>query len=101
MKKWGIDKEKVGITEAELEFLDKMKRENDRDADIKVLEIGSGVGDFLSRIAYEFPNAAIFGTEDDVAAVKNALRGQSIVNISKEEVWKLFRKAYFDYLIYR
>ncbi len=97
LKKWGLAKEKMGITKEELEILKKIKSENSKDAAIRILEMNCGTGDFLARLSHEFPKAEVVGVERDKVAIDNALSSATVLSYEDFEE----NPENFDYIIRR
>lgn len=97
-EKWGYDILTYAvITEAEentLKLIGKSK-----DEQFRVLEVGSGSGNFLSRIKYLYPLASVYGVESNPTVIKNGI--ETIPNLLLD--WKKdklpFPDGYFDYII--
>lgn len=72
----------------------------DRDAPIKVLEIGAGSGNTLSKIKYLYPLSEVYGIEEDAGAVRYAIKNIPILAGNWKETEIPFKEKYFDYIIY-
>ncbi len=72
---------------------------HDNNADIKVLEVGCGLGNTLSEIKYRWPNSQVKGIEivDDIVRV--ASKAQDIIKGDIENMELPYEKGEFDYII--
>ncbi len=93
-KKWGFDIwSYISFDENMLEKLSRMYLETDS---FTLLEIGCGMGAFLSAVAYRFPNAKVFGVENFalVAGIGKRMGNITSCNIEKGE-WN-YPENFFD-----
>lgn len=98
-EKWGYDVLSYSVvTETEAS---KIERINHGRYDMfKLLEVGCGSGNCLTRIKYRYPNADIYGIEKEEGAVWNSV-GTVTVFMSDFVNDRLpFPEQYFDYIIY-
>lgn len=96
LDKWGFNIE--DYTYPRLDILDFIKEE--KDAPIRVLEIGCGMGMLLSRIKYQWRNSVIRGieTKEKVAQLGKDYLGVEWGNAELMEF--PYEKNYFDYIIF-
>ena len=95
-KKWGIVKDYY--TYVRQPIIDMMT--HSEAADIKVLEVGCGVGMTLSHIKYLYPNALVYGIELNETAAEI---GSNIVNVRSGNIETMtldFKEETFDYIIF-
>ncbi len=95
-KKWGIVKDYY--TYVRQPIIDMMT--HSEAADIKVLEVGCGVGMTLSHIKYLYPNALVYGIELNETAAEI---GGNIVNVRSGNIETMtldFKEETFDYIIF-
>lgn len=97
-EKWGYDTLTYSVvTEAEEETMKCIKKS--KEDYFRILEIGSGSGNFLSRIKYHYPQSSVYGIENNSTVIKNGI--ETIPNLFLD--WKEdklpFPNEYFDYII--
>ncbi len=80
MDKWGFDSSVYAMMRPkEVETIDALQTEGyNRDSRFRLLYIGAGCGNTLSRIAYLYPNAEVIGIEENENAVKHAIKSLRI-----------------------
>ena len=66
----------------------------------RLLEIGAGNGNALSRVHYLYPNAAIWGIEKIPAVIQSGLRTVPLLYYDWECGDLPFIENFFDYIIY-
>ena len=97
--KWDYDTAGYAmVSEKELKTLDEMPREKNRK--FTVLEIGSGSGNFLTKIQYEYPLSNVFGAEKEEKAIKNGVSGVTNLLLDWEKDAMPFAEGVFDYIIF-
>lgn len=96
-EKWGFDP--LYYTHSRQVLIDKIS--HPKDALIRVLEIGCGMGSTLSKIKYLYPNSEIYGIElvDSVSKLGNLLC-PNIVQGNIETDPFPFESVKFDYIIF-
>ena len=73
---------------------------NTGEAPIAILELGAGCGNTLGRLRYLFPQAELYGIEDDGLAVKYAVKDIEIIVGDWKTMDLPFEEHFFDYVIY-
>ena len=85
-----------GISDKEQKVIDRLTREA---PDVfRLVQIGAGTGDFLSRIKYIFPYAFIVGTERNEKAVEYSLDSVTVL-LQDYDAGLPFTERSFDYII--
>ena len=72
----------------------------ERDKEIRVLEIGCGLGSTLARIRYLYPNAYVQGVEIDPRIASIGGRVHNVMQGDIETMEIPFEKGEFDYIIF-
>ena len=67
---------------------------------ITVLELGAGCGNTLGNLKYLFPNAELYGIEENELAVKYAVENVEIIVGDWKTMEFPFEENFFDYAIY-
>lgn len=94
-EKWGFDL--LYYTRCRTDLIGYIREP--KDAVIRVLEIGCGCGDTLSKIAYLWPRAEVRGVERNEAAAKTGANYLNIIQGDIETLVLPYEKGYFDYII--
>lgn len=95
LDKWKFDIPTFSL--ANMKAIKQIKAE--KNAHIRVLEIGAGMGSTLSRIRYLYPNAEVTGVEKNALAVRYAIDSVEIICGNWEEELPL-EEDYFDIILY-
>ncbi|MBQ7565202.1 MAG: glycosyltransferase [Lachnospiraceae bacterium] len=97
-EKWEFDSTLYcSLLETEQDIIDRIVLDSPPE-DVRILEVGSGLGSALGRLRYLFPEAELYGLEERDGLEKLAIRG--IRTIWGENRKALpFEKHYFDYII--
>lgn len=66
---------------------------------IKVLEVGSGSGNTLTRIKYLYPQSEVYGIEKEERAVRYGVKSVPVITGEWKKMVIPFQKGYFDYII--
>lgn len=69
-----------------------------KDMNFRLIEIGAGTGDFISRLKYKYPNAYIIGAETDETAVSFSLDSAIVLFLENDERLPFPRRS-FDFII--
>ncbi len=98
IEKWNIDNMNFKTTNLEYSVFKEFLSKGKFDSHFKMLEIGSGCGNFIAGIQYYFPNACVYGVEHDSIAAQNSM--ESVHTMVCEDYSKLpFLEEYFDYIL--
>ena len=98
MNKWKFD-----ITTNSLlntEAMETLSRRHTGSEKIAVLELGAGCGNTLGSLRYLFPQAELYGIEEDALAVKYAVQNVEITAGDWKTMELPFAEHFFDYVIY-
>lgn len=96
-EKCGYDTYKYSvILDEELELVNAITHK--RDDYFSVLEIGAGSGNMLGRLKYMYPNASIYGIEDNSMVVEKAISAVPILCLNWKTDKLPFLNAFFDYI---
>lgn len=99
ISKWGYDNLTYSVfLEQELEQI--MKITHGREDFFRVLEVGAGSGNALSRITYLYPNAEVIGIEENPLVVSMAVETIPILCMDWKKEKLPFIGKCFDYIIY-
>ncbi|WP_051870806.1 glycosyltransferase [Geobacillus vulcani] len=91
-KKWGVDIDAYAI---DLEMLSRVGMDHHRA--INVLHIGCGAGATLLKIKHEYPQAALYGVEQNAFAIKEAQRYAYVAcDLDDTQI----KKQMFDLILY-
>lgn len=98
-KKWGFDCLSYSVvTEAEGNMISRINHsKNDK---FRVLEVGSGTGNLLSKIKYLYPNSVVYGIEKEEGAIALSIENVNVLLLDFEKQLLPFMKNSFDYIIY-
>lgn len=97
-EKWGYDVLGYSaVIKEELEAMGQITKE--RNESFKVLEIGSGSGNLLTKIKYEYPLSVVYGIEAQRQAVRDGIQGVGNLSLDWEKDSIPFPEGYFDYII--
>ncbi|MCR5209278.1 MAG: glycosyltransferase [Lachnospiraceae bacterium] len=69
-----------------------------KDMHFRLIEIGAGTGDFISRLKYKYPNAFIIGAESDETAVSFSLDSATVLFLENNDRLPFPRRS-FDFII--
>ena len=95
-QKWGFDGWSNSYPDEELiDLID----EEDRMKEIRVLEIGCGMGSNLTRIKTIYPKAVTFGMDDNESVVKIAGKTRNIIKADYDNFDVSEMDGEFDYII--
>lgn len=98
-----MDKWKFDITmhsEIDMETVGAIADRHTADEKIAILEIGAGCGNTLSRLRYLFPQATLYGIEEDGLAVEYGAKNVEIMVGDWKTMELPFEEHFFDYIIY-
>lgn len=99
ISKWGYDNLVHSVfLRHELEQIEKIKR--GKDEFFRVLEVGAGSGNALSRISYMYPNSYVVGIEENALIVSQAVETIPILLVDWKKDKLPFVRESFDYIIY-
>lgn len=97
--KWGYKVlENSVVTESEANTIKKIN--HSRYDTFRLLEIGAGSGNLLTRVKCAYPNAEIYGVETDEGAIWNGVHSLPILKVDWHNEKLPFPEEYFDYIIY-
>lgn len=96
LNKWNYDI--ITYSQPNIEAVLQLGRE-DKNKRIRILEIGAGSGNTLSKIKYLFPQAEVYGIEENEQAVSYGVKDIPIVVGNWRNMDIPFEKGYFDYII--
>ena len=94
--KWGFDLSCYSMIRNDILLLINAER----DKEIRVLEIGCGLGSTLARIRYLYPNAYVQGVEIDPRIASIGGRVHNVMQGDIETMEIPFEKGEFDYIIF-
>lgn len=95
IKKWDFDIDYYTYSRNEIiEYITE-----DREASIKVLEIGCGAGATLNKIQYLYPNAEVYGIELNQQVVDLGKNALNIIQGDVEALLPDYETESFDYII--
>lgn len=98
-QKWGYDTLGYSVvTKEEAETIHEISHKcNQR---FTLLEIGSGSGNFLTKLQYEYPLCSVFGVEKEERAVRNGVREATNLLLDWEKDALPFAEGFFDYIVF-
>ena len=99
IRKWKYDSLVYSVvTKEEAATLDKVHHA--RDDFFRILEVGAGSGNMISRIHYLYPQAAVYGIEANEIVVKNGVESLPLLCLDWQKDRIPFPDKYFDYIIF-
>lgn len=94
-EKWGFSTLTVDELRGDLEVL---IHENDKYKELNILEVGCRLGVNLLRLKYKYPNAKVYGIENNEYLSRIT---KHVVNLSTKEIGEFpldFNEGFFDYI---
>ncbi len=99
IKKWNIDNMNFKTTNLEYKVFKDFISGSRFFEHFKMLEIGSGCGNFLSGIQYYFPNSCVYGIERDKNSVENSIESVHTMLYTDNLGQLPFQEKTFDYIL--
>ena len=98
VKKWGYDSLVYSVvTKQEACVLDSISHKANEY--FRILEVGAGSGNMISRIKYLYPLATVYGTESNEKVVRNGVETIPLLYVDWKTQQLPFVDGYFDYII--
>lgn len=99
VRKWGYDSWVYSaLQDVEKELFNQISH-NQNDF-FRVLEVGAGSGNALTKLKYMYPNAQVYGVEENMQAVENSVETVPILCLDWRKDKLPFVEQFFDYIIY-
>lgn len=97
-EKWGYDTLTYSVvTEKEAAITEEIT--HSQNEYFKILEIGAGSGNMISRLKYLYPQSVVYGIEDNETVVKNGVESIPLLYLDWKSDRLPFAQGFFDYIV--